>query len=120
MAKVILRKNNKERRGLRTRKGMYGTPSIPRLTVNRTNRYAFAQIVDDSKGKTLVSISLTEVKKLHENKTKTVASYDVGKELAEKAKSSGIKKVVFDKGSYKYHGRVKSLADGARNGGLVL
>lgn len=95
-----------------------GTPTIPRVSVFRSNRHIFAQVIDDIKGKTLVSSIIKPSKKsgLKGNKTKIAAT--IGEMLAKKAKDTGIEKVVFDRGGYKYHGRVRALAEGLRKGGL--
>ena len=118
MYKVTLRKNE-QRRKLRSRKKIFGTGSRPRLSVFRSNKFIYAQIIDDDSAKTLVDIS-SETKKLHGQKSKVEASFEVGKQLAKKALERKIKTVVFDRGSYKYHGRVKSFAEGAREGGLTF
>ena len=94
-----------------------------RLRVFRSNKYVYGQIIDDTKGQTLVSASDADLKgkkiTSQEKMTKKVAvAFAVGKVLAAKAKEKGIEKVVYDRGSYKYHGRVKALAEGAREGGL--
>jgi large subunit ribosomal protein L18 len=102
-------KTSKERRKLRTRKKIFGTGNRPRLSVFRSNKYIYAQLIDDENGRTITSAS---------GDKKTESAFEVGKKIAEQAKKHKIKSVVFDKGSYKYHGRVKSLADGAREGGL--
>jgi len=120
MAKVVLRKNNKIRRKLRVRKKIFGTSKKPRLSVYRTNKYCYGQIIDDSKGVTLVSLSLNDIKKLHKDKNKMEASFEIGKILAEKALEKKIKTAVFDRSSYYYHGRIKQIAEGAREGGLKL
>jgi large subunit ribosomal protein L18 len=100
----------------RIRKVISGTTEIPRLSVFRSNKDIYAQVINDTDGKTLASASSL---KLDSNgKNKTELAFEVGKALAESAKQSGIEKVVFDRGGYLYHGRVKSLADGARKGGL--
>lgn len=88
----------------------------PRLTVFRSNKYFYAQIIDDSKGVTLVSAYERELKE--KIPTKAQRARALGKLLAEKAKKTKFQAVVFDKGSYKYHGRVKSFAEAAREGGL--
>ena len=91
-----------------------------RLTIFRSSNNIYAQIIDDSKGLTLVSLSTIDKKiksKLKSTGNKDAAS-EIGKNLAEIAKEKGIKKVVFDRGRYLYHGRIKALADGAREGGL--
>jgi len=112
-------KTTKERRRTRSSSDVYGTADRPRLSVYRSNRYIYAQIVDDSLGKTLVTIDDIS-KEAHEKTHKRGAAFELGKKLAERAKKVGVTSVLFDKGSYKYHGRVKSLAEGAREGGLVF
>ena len=108
------------RRHRRVRKHVVGTPEHPRLNVFRSLRHIYAQVVDDSEGHTLVSASTVdpEVKKELQGLTKTEQARVVGKMLAERAVNRGIKQVVFDRGGYKYHGRVKALADAARESGL--
>ena len=100
----------------RIRKKIKGTAERPRLSVFRSNRDIYAQLIDDLKGVTLASASSRELGQ--EGITKTEASREVGKKLAEKASANGIAEVVFDRGGYQYHGRVKALAEGAREGGL--
>lgn len=100
------------------RKRVFGTPEKPRLSVFRSNTHISAQIIDDVAGKTLASAS-SQLKDVTEKKgTKKEKAGMVGKILAEKAKSAGIETVVFDRNGFLYHGRIKSLADGAREGGL--
>jgi len=117
-------KNRKESRRTRIkagiRKRLYGAPERPRLTVFRSNTSIYAQIINDDLGKTLVSFSSAkkEIRELKISKTET--SIQVGKKIAELAISAGIKEVVFDRNGYKYHGRVKALADGAREAGLIF
>ncbi len=106
---------------MRIRKKISGTAERPRLSVFRSNRHIVAQIVDDESGNTIVAASsfskeLRDMGKVEGGKTGMAA--EVGKLLAAKAKAKGIEKVIFDRGGYKYHGRVKALADGAREGGL--
>ena len=104
---------------MRIRKKINGTAEAPRLAVYRSNKQIYVQVVDDLKGETILSASSKEkelaartgIKKIEQAKL-------VGKLLAEKCKEKGIEKVVFDRSGYKYHGRVKSLADAAREGGL--
>lgn len=103
------------RRKGRVRAKVSGTAVCPRLTVFRSNRGIYAQIINDEIGQTMVSVSANEVKT---KGNKTVVSLELGKLIAEKAAAKGIGRVVFDRNGYKYHGRVKSLADGARQGGL--
>ena len=102
----------------RVRKIISGTESQPRLSVFRSNKEIYAELIDDVNGNTIVSSSSAEkeISKVKGNKTETASV--VGKKLAEKAVSKGIKQVSFDRSGYLYHGRVKSLADGAREGGL--
>lgn len=120
MSKVVLRKNNREKRKLRVRKKVFGTSKRPRLSVFRSNKYCYGQIIDDKQGVTLVGLTLKEVKDMHNKSTKQEAAFKAGKLLAEKALNNKIKSVVFDRAGYKYHGRVKKLVDGAREGGLQL
>ncbi|WMJ75238.1 50S ribosomal protein L18 [Cytophagaceae bacterium ABcell3] len=98
------------------RKKVSGTGNKPRLSVYRSNKGIYAQIIDDLKGHTLVSASVSELS--NSKGTKVELSKGVGQLLAEKAVSNGISEVIFDRGGYLYHGRVKALADGAREGGL--
>ena len=100
----------------RVRNKISGTESRPRLSVFRSNKEIYAQLVDDVKGVTLVAASSKE--KEATKGTKMEQANAVGKAIAEKAKTAGIEVVVFDRGGYLYHGRVKSLAEGAREGGL--
>lgn len=105
------------RRKLRTRRKVRVATTAggrPRLSVFRSSKHIYAQIIDDSKGQTLAAASSAALKS--GSKTDTAAA--VGKALAAAAAEKGIKQVVFDRGSYKYHGRVKALADAAREGGL--
>jgi large subunit ribosomal protein L18 len=108
------------RRHVRVRKRVRGTPERPRLTVFRSLKNIYAQIVDDSEGKTLCSASslLKEVSSKSLSGQKIDLGREVGRSIAEKAQKEGIKKVVFDKGGYRYHGRVKALAEAARKAGL--
>jgi large subunit ribosomal protein L18 len=119
MYKVLQRKNNREKRSLRVRKKVEGTAERPRLSVFRSNKYTYCQLINDVDGVTLVGVS-KEVPNLHKGKRKTEAAYEVGKLMAKKALEKGVKEVVFDRNGYRYHGRVKSLAEGAREGGIVL
>ena len=105
------------RRHKRVRGKVSGTPERPRLNVFRSETNIYAQIIDDSKGVTLVSASSLDKGFVREG-TKTEVAKKVGEALAERAKAKGISAVVFDRGGYLYHGRVKALAEGAREGGL--
>ena len=100
----------------RIRKKISGTKERPRLSVYRSNRDIYAQIIDDEHGHTLISASSGTMKSLTGSKIER--SKEVGKALAQQAADAGIKIVVFDRGGYLYHGRVKALAEGAREGGL--
>jgi large subunit ribosomal protein L18 len=102
----------------RIRKKVFGTSEVPRLSVFRSNKQIYAQIIDDVTGKTLVSAASYNNKAA--KGTKIEQAVLVGKEIAEMAKKAGIEKAVFDRNGYLYHGRVKSLADSAREGGLKL
>jgi large subunit ribosomal protein L18 len=104
------------RRHKRVRKNLVGTAERPRLVVFRSNRGIAAQLVDDGAGKTLVAASSLHVRNAKGSKSDQAAA--VGKLLAENAKKAGVKSVVFDRGGYLYHGRVKALAESAREGGL--
>ena len=110
-------KEARARRHRRVRRRIYGTAERPRLVVFRSNRGIQAQLVDDVEAKTLVSAGHTQLKKSFKG-NKTAQAAEVGKILAENAKKAGVEIVVFDRGGYLYHGRVKALADGAREGGL--
>lgn len=119
MAKV----NNREariRRHARVRKGLAGTTERPRLAVFRSLNHIYAQVIDDTKGVTLTEASTldADVKGQLDGKKKSEESKLVGAAVARKAKEAGITEVVFDRGGYRYHGRVKALADGAREAGL--
>ena len=101
----------------RIRKKITGTTSVPRLSVFRSNKQIYAQVIDDSRGVTLASASSYKNKSA-EKKNKSDQAAVVGKEIADKAQKAGVESVVFDRNGYLYHGRVKSLADSAREGGL--
>jgi large subunit ribosomal protein L18 len=117
-----IRRLGRERRRTRVRKKIYGDDARPRLSVFRSLKHTYAQLIDDTKGITLVSASTLsdDVRKElgNGNHTKTDASKAVGKVLARMALDKGIKQVRFDRGGYLYHGRVRALADAAREGGL--
>lgn len=107
------------RRKRRVRAKIGGTKGRPRLSVFRSNNYIYAQLIDDTAGATLAAASDKNlVKKKTDKLTKTQIATLVGEELAEKAKAKKISRVVFDRAGYKYHGRVRALAEGARKGGL--
>lgn len=102
----------------RIRKRVFGTNERPRLTVFRSNKGIYAQVINDDEGRTLVAASSVSKELAEKKMTKAQTAKEVGKLLASKAAEAGIDKVVFDRNGYLYHGRVKSLAEGAREGGL--
>ena len=121
MAKTNPKTTARAKRVSRIRKKVVGTSERPRLRVFKSNKHIYAQIIDDSLGQTMVSMSTVEKDfDMGEEKGKTGAAKVVGIKIAEKAKAAGIEKVVFDRGGYIYHGRVKSLSEGAREGGLIF
>jgi large subunit ribosomal protein L18 len=117
MPVAAIPRTNSERRArrhLRVRKKISGTSSRPRLVVFRSLKHIYAQLVDDVAGRTLITISDMKI----DSGRKLERSAAVGKVIAERAKEMGISSVVFDRAGYRYHGRVKAVADGAREGGL--
>jgi large subunit ribosomal protein L18 len=110
----------RRRRAFRVRKRIRGTPQRPRLSVARSHKHIAAQLVDDESGKTLVAASSLDKQLASKLKTGSnkQAAQAVGKAIAERAIAAGIKAVCFDRGPYKYHGRVAALAEAAREGGL--
>ncbi len=113
MANIRLIKSRRKR----VRKHMKGTSEKPRLSVFRSNLYIYAQLIDDQNSKTLGAVSDKKLPKT-ESKTKVEKASRVGELIAAEAKKHKITNVIFDRGSYKYHGRIKALADAAREGGL--
>ena len=114
------RSASRERRHLRVRKKIYGTTNSPRLSVFRSVSEIYAQVIDDMEGNTLVSASSidNELRGKMNGLKKIEQAHLVGKAVAQRAKDKGIEMVVFDRGGFRYTGRVKALADGAREGGL--
>ena len=110
----------RNRRSVRVRARVIGSSKRPRLAVFRSAKHISAQLIDDAGGKTLAAATDAKMKKAAPEgmEAKIAKAFAVGKDLAEKAKKAGITAVVFDRGGYTYHGRVKALADGARAGGL--
>lgn len=106
----------RERRHKRIRAKVFGTSSRPRLSIFKSNRFLYAQLIDDDSGKTLAAANLTEVK----GKKPIDKAVELGVKIAEKAGAKKISKVVFDRSGYVYTGRIKAFADGARKGGLVF
>jgi len=107
----------KQTRQTRIRAKAKGVPAQPRLSVFRSNKYVYAQVIDDENKKTIVGATEKELA-LKEKLKKSDRAKELGKLIAKKAIAKKIEKVVFDRGSYRYHGRVKAVADGAREGGL--
>jgi large subunit ribosomal protein L18 len=110
----------RKRRHVRVREKVVGTPQRPRLNVYRSLNHIYAQIIDDSQGHTLLAVSTLDpsLRTGLADKSKTEQAVQVGKAVAELALQAGITQVVFDRGGYKYHGRVKALAEASREGGL--
>jgi large subunit ribosomal protein L18 len=115
---VLTVRDARKRRHRRVRGKVEGTAERPRLVVSRSNRGIAAQLVDDMEGKTLASASWLQLKSFKGNKTEQAG--EVGKLLATHAKGAGVESAVFDRAGYLYHGRVKALADAAREGGLKI
>jgi len=117
---VIAREISRGKRHARVRQKITGSAARPRLSVFRSQQHIFAQLIDDSVGRTLASASTIDpaLRKSLKSGSNKAAATAVGKLLAERAKAANIRKVVFDRGGYLYHGRVKALADGAREAGL--
>lgn len=116
MSKEAKKSALRDRRKKRIRKKIFGTGDRPRVSVFRSERHVYVQVIDDNQGQTLVSISSFEKGK--QSKANVAACSTLGKELAGRCKAKNINAVVFDKNGYTYHGRIKALADGAREGGL--
>jgi|SRR5699024_5625858 len=108
------------RRHARLRKHINGTAERPRLSVTRSSRHVFVQVIDDAAGRTLASASSMEAALRGASDDKTAKAHRVGEIVAERAKAAGVETVVFDRGGNAYHGRVAAVADGAREGGLAL
>ena len=122
MASTKARKGRRVMRHARVRRKVKGTSERPRLAVFRSLNHVYAQVIDDSQGVTLVAASTLdgELRGQRDGKAKAETSKGVGQLIARRAKEHGVTQVVFDRGGYKYHGRVKALADAAREGGLVF
>ena len=120
MKSTFIKQKRRERRALSVRSHIRRTSSLPRLSVSRSSKHIAAQIIDDMQGKTLAHATST-AKSMGDGlkgKTKTERAKVIGTEIARQAKEKGIESVVFDRGPARYHGRVKALADAAREGGL--
>ncbi|RTZ97638.1 MAG: 50S ribosomal protein L18 [Deltaproteobacteria bacterium] len=123
MGKLSFKKDARLKRMKRIRKKITGTPDRPRLCVFRSSKHIYAQVVDDTTGKTLVAAGSVEKQvrgMLDEVKGKIAMAELVGKTIGERAMAQGIKKVVFDRSGYQYHGRIKAVSDGARKVGLTF
>jgi large subunit ribosomal protein L18 len=118
MAKVKSKQERRKRVHRGIRKKIHGTSVRPRLSVYRSNKYIYAQLIDDIAGHTLASASSLEDEVRGDEPMDE--SHEVGQLLAERAQEAGIQRAVFDRGGYRYHGRVRAVADGAREGGLNL
>ncbi len=107
-------------RKIRTRRKIFGTAERPRFTVCKTSKHMYGQLVDDSRGRTLAAVSTLDpaLRQAGVKGATVAAAQSLGKLLAEKAKAAGIENVVFDRGGRRYHGRIKAVADGAREAGL--
>jgi large subunit ribosomal protein L18 len=120
MKKTDQRQLGRDRRHRRVRKKISGSEDRPRLSVFRSNRHIYAQVIDDRVGRTLVSASSMEEGLDLAGKSKSDMAGEVGRIIARRAREKGVEKVVFERGGNLYHGRVKALAEGAREGGLVF
>ncbi len=118
MQRTMYKQRLRERRRRRIRKKVKGTEQRPRLSVFRSNRHIYAQVIDDSRGHTLASASTMEKGLELAGMKKSEQAREIGRLIAERARAAGVDSVVFDRGGNLYHGRVKSLAEGAREGGL--
>jgi len=116
MNKTKAKTEKRARRHRRIRAKISGTQSVPRLSVYKSNKYMYAQLIDDEKGHTLSSATSAHIKK----GTMMEKAKEVGKEIAKKAMEKKIKKVAFDRGGFNYTGKIKALADAAREGGLIF
>ena len=118
MTQTASRGAARRKRHDRIRLHLEGTESRPRLAVFRSNNHIYAQVIDDASGRTLATASTVEKELRGSKETKVKEAASVGKLLAERAKSAGVERVVFDRAGFRYHGRIKSLADAAREAGL--
>ena len=115
---VLTRPQRRLRRRRRVRAKLHGTAQRPRISVFRSNRGVFAQLVDDEAGRTLAAVSWTEPEL--RDLPRMDQARRAGEVLAQRAKEAGVERAVFDRGGYQYHGRVRALAEGAREGGLAI
>ena len=115
---MLERKLNRKKRHKRIRAKVIGTAERPRLCVFRSNKHTYVQLIDDQQSKIIISANDLELKGTKTKQTKTEKSQDLGKLIAQKALKIKIEKIIFDRAGYSYHGRVKAVADGAREQGL--
>jgi large subunit ribosomal protein L18 len=118
MAKTAQKVLNRQRIKRRVRAKVSGSAERPRLSVFRSNRHIYAQLIDDLAGRTLAAASTVEADLSAESAARTEQAKTVGQRLAERAKEAGIERVVFDRNGFRFHGRVRAVAEGARAGGL--
>ena len=118
MTQVASRSAARRKRHDRIRLRLEGTAARPRLAVFRSNTHIYAQVIDDATGRTLAAASTVEKELRSSNSTKTEEAAVVGRLVAERSKAAGVERVVFDRAGFRYHGRIKSLADAAREAGL--
>ena len=118
MNRITSRVKRHLRRSRSVRKRIFGVPSRPRLTITRTGKHIYAQLIDDTSSRTLCAASTIEKGGRLDSGDNCSAAKEIGIRIAEKAKTVGVTSVVFDRNGYRFHGRVKALADGAREGGL--
>ncbi|MBU2068362.1 50S ribosomal protein L18 [Patescibacteria group bacterium] len=115
---MLIKQQKKQRRQKRIRAKVIGTKECPRLSVFRSNQHIHVQLIDDQKGQTLVSSNDLKIKTIKGKGSKIEIATEIGKQIAEKALEKKINKIVFDRSGYKYHGRVKAVAEAARQAGL--
>lgn len=119
---MLLKQEKRKRRYKSVRNKLKGTSKVPRLCVFRSNQHIYAQLIDDEKGKNILSLDDSKIGKMKKEKCpltgKKALAWHIGKNIAEESVKKGIKNIIFDRSGYKYHGRVKALADGAKQGGL--
>ena len=118
MNRTQLKTHTRTRRKRGLRKRIFGVPDRPRLTIFRSAKHIYAQVIDDLAGKTLAAASTNEKSNKTDKGGNCNAAQQVGQRIAERATSAGVKQVVFDRAGFRYHGRIKALADAARKGGL--
>lgn len=118
MNRITSRNNRYTRRKRSVRKNIFGSPARPRLTITRTGKNMYAQLIDDTSGSTICSASTIEKEGKIDSGANCNAAKEIGLRIATKAKEKGVETVIFDRNGYRYHGRVKALAQGAREAGL--